>query len=380
MKYTLQFSMNMRFFSIHRINFVLLVNAAFTLMMLSIIYAATPKKSGTTREVTVDNVDSGGSSAGVMGSSNFVLGSFGSPVGVVTQTGPANGFVVNAGYLGQDLVAPSMVSSIWSIPGRARAITLQWTAPGDNERDDKILSGSRFHISTTTVLTDAQDPGFWAAKRDHPDVVISTYGVNAQSLCSYAITGLIPNLTYYLRIWTMDQATNWSDLSSGGTTYGQPVILSVYVVDPSTCDFGWETPGTSTVAANGVLVRNNGNVLETYSLSLQTGTIIPGDLAWEAGDTPSTNRFTMYSVFNASRPETADFNASEGDDIITLHDIDAGNLNYTIGNVHAVNILPWMIDSLSSDTTMWLRLDTPLSVATTAEQQITIRVTASESQ
>jgi hypothetical protein len=177
----------------------------------------------------------------------------------------------------------------------------------------------------------------------------------------------------------MDQATNWSELSMGGTSYGQPVFLSVYVVDPSTYDFGWQTAGASTVAVNGVLVRNNGNANETYKLRVTTGTLWPAQTVWMSSTTAATNRFVLYSMFNSTRPASTDFGDKEGDDIVTPYDIFCDATNFSMGNVSGNNVPPLMTQVLLCDNTMWFKFKMPLLTSTTNAQTIPIVITATES-
>jgi hypothetical protein len=372
----------MRFFSICKI--IAYIVILFALALLPAVSSANnPVMSSTTAtiplEMTLDNMDCGGNPApGYSGSSTFLLGAIGSPGGVTVLTGGA--YILNAGYYGQDLMAPSNVSSIWTIPnGLGMSITLQWTAPGDNERDDINLSGSRFHISSTTVLASAQSPGFWNSKRDSADIIISTANVAAKALCTYRITGLTADTTYYFRIWTLDQAANWSDLSSGGTTYAQTMILSVYVMDTSTYNFGWQQTGISTISPNGVLVRNDGNVVETYKLRVGTGTIWPANTVWLSSTTAGINRFVLYGVFNSTTPASSDFKNNEGDDILTPYNVTASITNFSMGNNSGSAVQPFMEKPLLSDNTIWFKLSTPLQTSTTAEQIIPVIITATQS-
>ena len=370
--------MKMHLFSFSRTPFRIAMLAALSLMAPSFIYAGNPISQGTTQEITIDNFDSGGNASGATGSTGYLLGSFGIPMGVSTLSG--GGYVLNAGYFGQDLVSPSIISSIWNVPGgTARSITLQWISPGDNERDDSNLVGSRFNISTTTVLGSAQDPLYWSTRRDTPDVIVSTANVAAKSLCTYQVTGLMPAVTYYFRIWTMDQATNWSDLSAGGTTFAQPVTLSVYVVDPSTFDFGWQQAAASTVSASGILVRNNGNTTEAYFLRVTTGTSWPANTVWKSSTTPATNQYVLYSMFNGTRPASTDFMDNEGNDIVTLYNILCDTTNFSMGNQAGKAVPPFMTQALLCDNTMWFKLKMPLLTSTTTAQILPVVITAEES-
>ncbi|MFH1369140.1 MAG: hypothetical protein ABII64_08440 [Elusimicrobiota bacterium] len=369
----------MRFFSVIKSSFTITF-LAIGAVSLSVIplHADSPRMHISTAEITMDGFDSGGDPAdGYTGDDYALRYALGEPGGITKLSG-AN-YVLQSGYFGQDLVAPANVSAIWHVPGGlARSITLQWRAPGDNERDDINLWGSRIHISTATDETSAENDSFWTSKRDEADFQISTAGVDAQAICSYRITGLVANVTYYFRMWNLDQAANWSDISTGGTTYARPVILSVYVVEPTTFNFGWQQTGISTVAANGIVVRNDGNTTETYLMRLTTGTIFPSDTVWDAGTEPGNNVFSLYSILNATAPQVENFGLVEGDDLLMLDDNTCSDTNYSMGYEKGDAVVPYMVSPLLSDNTCWFMLKTPLATSTTADQVITVIFTATE--
>ncbi len=52
------------------------------------------------------------------------------------------------------------------------------------------------------------------------NITISTTVVQGE-LRGYTLTGLVPGATYYIRIWTRDDAGNWSSISNGATAWAQ---------------------------------------------------------------------------------------------------------------------------------------------------------------
>lgn len=348
------------------------------------VYAAVtiPAKSNGSVEITFDSVDEGGNPvAGLTGvDGSAMIFSLGAPGGITTLQGGS--YSLELGYFAQDLVAPSAVASFAAgTTGLAGQIGLSWTAPGDNLTGDRLLPGSRFHIASTTVLTDAMNEGFWQHKRDTADIIISTGNINPGDVLRYTVTGLSYGQTYYFRIWTLDQAANWSDL--GNPANGQALlrILSVYVVDPSTYDYTEAPTNYSVVAASGVLVRNNGTVNETYFLRISTSLTQPEFSVWSASTTPGNNTYALYAVFASTKPDAANYGDSEGDDILTLTDISASTVNFTYGNKPGgTNIPPFDYQPLLSDTPLWFKLKTPLATSTTGQQVIPVVITATETQ
>jgi len=119
-----------------------------------------------------------------------------------------------------DTTAPAAVTDLfaetWTGQGEIR---LTWTAPGDDGWSNPINGGqyniqfsSNYAVSWSTA--DAQIKNF-------------SYSVNPgdpQSRIVGQTDGLIPGTTYYFRLWTADEASNWSGLSNGATAWAQVVV------------------------------------------------------------------------------------------------------------------------------------------------------------
>ena len=116
-------------------------------------------------------------------------------------------------------------------------IDLQWVAPGDNGLNGNIIGGM-FAIQYSS-WTNFQDI-VWSTQ--NAQIFISTGSVLEPvvplSTRYYTITGLLPAVTYYFRIWTRDDANNWSDISVGATTYAgvqdftAPAKVTTLVAEP----------------------------------------------------------------------------------------------------------------------------------------------------
>ena len=67
-------------------------------------------------------------------------------------------------YPGDD-TPPSAVTDLQVIPPTIPGeITIKWTAPGNNNNAGRLGSGSQFHITTTTIPSDALDDNYWYAR------------------------------------------------------------------------------------------------------------------------------------------------------------------------------------------------------------------------
>lgn len=132
-----------------------------------------------------------------------------------------------------DIKPPATITALSALTGATSSqISLSWIAPGNNGTVGTLISGSRFHISSTTVFADAVNDAFWNSNRDNPDLVISTSGVKVGDKNGTALANLRDGVTYYFRIWTRDQAGNFSAISNGATAQAQ---------------FAAKIPGTSTI-------------------------------------------------------------------------------------------------------------------------------------
>ena len=81
-------------------------------------------------------------------------------------------------------------------------VILKWLSPGDDGTTGQLITGAKFHIATTTVLSEAQDINYWNSRGTTTlaDIQISTSGVNPGKLQTYLLYGLKPAATYYLEL------------------------------------------------------------------------------------------------------------------------------------------------------------------------------------
>ncbi|MBI4061549.1 MAG: fibronectin type III domain-containing protein, partial [Elusimicrobia bacterium] len=127
---------------------------------------------------------------------------------------PANAgdfFVSGATFTWQDITPPAAVANLaaasGSSPGR---INLTWTAPGDDAGAGRLETGEyRLFYSTDAAA---------AASTSTAQILISTAGINPGDAQSYIVTGLLPGVTYYLRLALADSDENWSAFSNQAST------------------------------------------------------------------------------------------------------------------------------------------------------------------
>jgi len=271
------------------------------------------------------------------------------------------------------LVTPGMITDLSAATGiRGRTIELNWTAPGDDGYIGTLTEGSAFAIQRSTWSDVVWSTG------SVDTIIISTQNVNPGERQYYTLTGLDSGALYYIAIWTRDDMGNWSIRSSTTSTSAQVVVLSVYVLDVSTYNFGALSTQISTVSVSGIVIRNDGNVNETYSLRVTTGTSWPAATIWQSSTTTGNNQFVLYGIFKDTQPHSGNFGENPGNDIITLDNQKASLSNFSDGTHQGAGIEPYVISPLLSDTTIWFKLKTPIATSTTDYQTIPVTFTAEE--
>lgn len=160
-------------------------------------------------------------------------------------------------YVIVDGTPPGAVTNLAAVLTGDLRITLYWTAPGNNNYTGVLDEGSKFHIASTTVLSDALNAAYWStAKRDAAEIKISTSGINPGVSLSSGPYILTEGATYYFRLWTKDRAGNWSAISSGATAYCTATPpdaianLSAISTNIGTIDLSWNATGDDGSADN----------------------------------------------------------------------------------------------------------------------------------
>jgi len=129
-------------------------------------------------------------------------------------------------------------------------VTLSWSTPGDDGWTGTLPEGSKYRIDYSTYSI------AWSTTTY--DVEIPTNSVAPHTLVSHTITSLTEDTTYYFRIWTADEASNWSGLSNGATVW-------VYIV-------GDVTSPAAITDLTGLCNSSTGDVTLSWST--------PGDDGW----------------------------------------------------------------------------------------------------
>lgn len=106
-----------------------------------------------------------------------------------------------------DATPPPPTAGLAAVPGAfSGAVSLSWPSAGDNAAGGYLLQGS-YKIAYSTY-TGAP------VSTDTAQVAIATVSVTAGTTRYWTLTGLAPAAAYYFKLWTADDAQNWSAVSN----------------------------------------------------------------------------------------------------------------------------------------------------------------------
>jgi len=253
-----------------------------------------------------------------------------------------------------DTTPPAAITDLTATTGTYPGeINLTWTAPGDDGNTGDIIGGKyRIQYSTDAYV-------IW--DKENYDIEWST-NTSPGSYQSKTITSLIQGTTYYFSIWTADEVPNWSSLSNRATSQSQVPILSISIT-PISYDFGGVNVATATVSLNSITITNDGNVRETYSLSLSTANVV-----WiPVENDPDAEEFLLNVAFD-----------SDGG-------VSWNNYNHALstapspstetkfaGDRNGVNV------GIGEERSLWMQFKSPLRTSTTDQQRITVIINAEQ--
>ncbi|MBI4422789.1 MAG: hypothetical protein HY554_03630, partial [Elusimicrobia bacterium] len=116
----------------------------------------------------------------------------------------------------QDVTPPSAVTDLAASSTTASGrLELRWTAPGDDGSQGAIANG-RYRIQYST------EPA--ASFSTSAAQVALTTSAAAGSARHYALTNLLAGATYFLRVWSADDADNWSAASNAAEMNAGPTL------------------------------------------------------------------------------------------------------------------------------------------------------------
>ncbi|MFH1540795.1 MAG: glucoamylase family protein [Elusimicrobiota bacterium] len=146
-----------------------------------------------------------------------------------------------------DTTLPSAITNLSALTGALGGeINLSWSTPGDDGLSNTLLLGSQYKIQYSVS---ASEP--WSIT--NAQIVISTSGVNPNVVVGRVVTGLTEGTVYYFRIWTCDEAENWSGISNSASAPAKVVdavppaqintLSAVTGILGGEINLTWQTPG-----------------------------------------------------------------------------------------------------------------------------------------
>lgn len=240
-------------------------------------------------------------------------------------------------------------------------ITLAWTAPGDDDVRANLTGNYRIQYSSNaaTLWNPVTTPaGAWTVTLATTNIVPGT----AQS----ALINVPTNDTYYIVLWSQDDALLWSAVSNTASAVPAVINRSVTIDSGSPYNFGSQTVGTSSVSVSAVAIRNDGNVINTYQLSAATTTFAS---PWVLGNVAGSDTLAVFGAFHGSRPLAAAFGP---EDVVLNTEAASSGTAFSVDGTQTGGGV-----AVGASRNLWLRLDTPTLSSTEAPQQITVTITAS---
>lgn len=238
---------------------------------------------------------------------------------------------------------------------------ITWTAPG---ADGNTGTATSYVVKWNNVSISSQ-AGFASAT-----TYAQTWGPLAPTSAeSQTMTGLVRNSNINIRIEAQDTDNNQGYLSVQASSTTPPTIVSVGV-SPGTYDFGSQLHQASTVTTSAIVVTNDGNVQETYSLKATTNT---AGTVWKLGSNVSTNvnEVNVRAAFHGSMPSQDQFDAN--DDLTNADKTANATETFTVAGASSGSFVP-----INTTRSLWFRLAMPLMSSTTDQQEINVTVTAAE--
>jgi hypothetical protein len=300
------------------------------------------------------------------------------------------------------VVNPAAITSLSALPSRwGRCIELSWISPGDDGWTGNI-EGGLYRIRYSTYVTSDSDfwtTGTWNDFKNKFEIIWSTNTPPLQQQ-RRRLTGLLPGVTYYIRIWTRDEnPDNWSTISNAATSWAQIVVVGIYVTGyaelswSTTYNFDWLKTNTSSITSYGLLIRNDGNVYEDYGLKIDTITMAEVyKTEWKIDNSSvvKNNIFVLEYIFYNLPPPTTYFGTaynSGTDDVITDTIIwSAEGTKYhppseinQPENTKGIRVIPFE-DNVDDLRKGWFMIRTPLATSTTEQQVIPVQFWAQENE
>jgi hypothetical protein len=240
---------------------------------------------------------------------------------------------------------------------------LTWNSAGDDGMNGNLTGNYRIQYATFTAS--------WSTSSTPTNATTVTIATTTQvpgSSQSKLITGLTGGLTYYFVLWTGDEVPNWSTISNSTSAVPFVSIRSVTIEGLNTLGFGVVNLGSQVVSSTGVVIRNNGTLVNKYVLSASTQTV---GSPWSVKDsTPAgPDAMVIFGLFDGdTAPVLGDFGA---EDLIGTMETGSNSSVFSIDGSTTGASVP-----AGETRKIWIRLDMPTTSRTESPQTMRIQITA----
>ena len=160
----------------------------------------------------------------------------------------------------------------------------------------------------------------------------------------------------------LTSAAQVADAANPATISVTVTIQSLSVSATGPIAFGTVVSSSETVSGSASTVTNDGNVTETYSLSLTN------PASWTAVQAaPAAEQYALLAKFNSGAPTAASF--TYADNALSTTSV-ASSATKFAGNETGLSV------TATATRSLWFRFNAPTSTAVTTQQSITVTITA----
>ena len=267
--------------------------------------AAGPSMSSGANAIARSAVDGGGLITA--SASNQITSSIGEEVSIATTASGAN--KIRSGW-GEIAFFPGTLTALTvQTDVTASSATLAWSTPGTDGALGKLPSGSSYVIQVASAGFTARfaDPGT-------PTVTVATSGATVGGAVTSGVTGLDPNTTFFVQLWTLDNDGNVSGGASPISTITtlatapSATVLQFFSIQAASVTVAWAALPTSVSSktSEGYVLQASSNnfgalapagapVFSSATADVRVSTLTVGSLAVPL-DLSATYYFQVGSV------------------------------------------------------------------------------------
>jgi len=206
-------------------------------------------------------------------------------------------------WTGLDALAPGVSTGTAQPAGAANALLVLWSAVGDDLHAGTLIAGSSFYVQWSTM-----DPAGVSWSTANAQVVVGTSAVAPGTLASVQVGGLPSQSKVWFRLWTKDEAGNYSAPSATFSAHVSPFVLET--LDGAGVDAGRGVTAAGDVGGNLLSVFRGGGAFQELRFLERSGG------AWGALEAPDPGvrvGETFVAVGEDGNPQVLYRNAQTGE-------------------------------------------------------------------